>query len=109
MSYDAICWALTTGTEPTARLVLLALARSAPGLERPQTATPFPVPIPLLAKRTGLAERSVRRALRDLEAAGLILTTYKRETYGLNAFQLVPGELPPAPTDSISFAGECAP
>jgi len=70
MSWQATVWALDVPLPPCRKLVLLALAARArdDGSEaRPRVAT--------IAKQTGLAERTVRRELAALRAAGLIAET----------------------------------
>jgi DNA-binding transcriptional regulator YhcF (GntR family) len=84
MSHDAVKWALEKAPmvktlkghdDITARLVLVALAHCA----NAETGDAFPT-VSTLSYRTGAQQRTVQRALRTLEAQGLIRKVGSRNT-----------------------------
>jgi len=72
MSLTALAWAFRMATKGAQKAALLAIADHADG-----TGRCFPS-ISRLALWAGLTERGVRSALRELETAGLLLTTHER-------------------------------
>lgn len=88
MSLRATAWAWTVPVQPTAKLVLVALADHADevGLCWPSVAR--------LRTYTGLSERAIRGALRDLETAGVIITD-AREGHVSRYRLTISGGVPP--------------
>ncbi len=83
MSIAASKWAWTTETDPTAKLVLLALADHANGA----TALAWPS-IARLVALTGLSERAVQQALRRLEAEGKVARATRPGGGRTNVYEL---------------------
>lgn len=83
MSIAATNWAWATETDPTAKLVLLALADHAGGA----TALAWPS-VARLVEMTGLSERAVQQALRRLEAGGKVARATRPGGARTNAYEL---------------------
>lgn len=99
MSYRATNWAYELDIKSPAKPVLVALADMAD-----EASTCFPGQ-DRLAYMTGLSPRTVRRALDDLEAAGLITRTRRHDTRGVRSsdrYRLSVEDLPASVTTGQS-------